>query len=134
MRRRAVRKQANKTHKQGRHYLLGSVLFQVSPPLCSFFSRFFFSLTRSFLWHVIMVRVLVVLVAALACACACAAAPARVLSDIPGLGGSYMTEALMELPYAGITEPIRLYYDKDGNRSRTEYYHGAMEMDTRPPA
>jgi hypothetical protein len=45
-------------------------------------------------------------------------------SAIPGLSGSYRAEAILELPYAGISEPILIYYDAQLNRSRTEYYHG----------
>lgn len=38
----------------------------------------------------------------------------------------------MMLPYAGISEPIRVYYDGPNNRSRTEYYHGQDVMIYRP--
>eukprot|EP01147_Barroeca_monosierra_P010356 gene10356-2491_t len=37
---------------------------------------------------------------------------------------SYVAEAIISLPYAAISEPIKVYFDAIGRRSRTEYYHG----------
>lgn len=37
---------------------------------------------------------------------------------------SYIAEAVISLPYAAISEPVKVYYDHGARRSRTEYYHG----------
>jgi len=51
---------------------------------------------------------------------ACAALPVK-----SAFGAQqYTVEADIVLPYAGISEPIRIYYDGINNRSRTEYYDG----------
>ena len=31
----------------------------------------------------------------------------------------YQVDAIFSLPYAGITEPVRVYYDYNNNKSRT---------------
>ncbi|EGD75699.1 hypothetical protein PTSG_07816 [Salpingoeca rosetta] len=37
---------------------------------------------------------------------------------------SYIAEAVISLPYAAISEPVKVYYDAGAGRSRVEYYHG----------
>ena len=38
----------------------------------------------------------------------------------------YTADAIFSLPYAGITEPLRTYYDGINNKSRTDYYGHRM--------
>ncbi|KAL5022008.1 hypothetical protein ScPMuIL_001163 [Solemya velum] len=50
----------------------------------------------------------------------------NVEADPPTWGSSFIVSATLQLPYAGIVEPLTTYYDSINKRSRTDFYGGMV--------